>query len=252
MPNVESIYILSSAQAGMFAVLCMLGVRSRPARNLLLLSPAAVSLAGLLYWAPPAARAEAGQRQGRGRARGLQEAFLGPGQPSTSWPSCSCPAAPHWSCPALALAQPPHTNNISWGPVSSYRHNPGPHLSCFALAPTVHIGVQGRKKVVELTGGSAVSLAGGGCCRPRPLLRQIDRKQWRSRGGLRSRTRLGSLTLYNGHSVVISYVIVIISTILTYSYSTILLNVPFRWVPSHEHIRTFSKYIKNNLSDFVK
>jgi len=36
------------------------------------------------------------------------------------------------------------------------------------------------------------------------------------------------LTLYNGHSVVISYVIVIISTILTYSYSTILLNVPFR------------------------
>jgi len=32
-----------------------------------------------------------------------------------------------------------------------------------------------------------------------------------------------SLTLYNGHSVVISYVIVI----LTYSYSTILLTVPF-------------------------
>ena len=113
MPNVESISILSIAQAGMFAVLCLLGVRSRPARNLLLLSPAAVSLAGLLYWAPPAARAEAGQRQGRGRARGLQEAFLGPGQPSTSWPSCSCPAAPHWSCPALALTQPPHTNNIS-------------------------------------------------------------------------------------------------------------------------------------------
>ena len=65
MPNVESISILSIAQAGMFAVLCLLGVRSRPARNLLLLSPAAVSLAGLLYWAPPAARA---QRQGRGRA----------------------------------------------------------------------------------------------------------------------------------------------------------------------------------------
>ena len=59
------ISILSIAQAGMFAVLCLLGVRSRPARNLLLLSPAAVSLAGLLYWAPPAARAEAGQRQGQ-------------------------------------------------------------------------------------------------------------------------------------------------------------------------------------------
>ena len=51
MPNIESISILSIAQAGMFAVLCLLGVRSRPARNLLLLSPAAVSLAGLLYWA---------------------------------------------------------------------------------------------------------------------------------------------------------------------------------------------------------
>ena len=109
MPNIESISILSIAQAGMFAGLCLLGVRSRPARNLLLLSPAAVSLAGLLYWA----LRRPGQRQGRGRARGLQEAFLGPGQPSTSWPSCSCPAAPHWSCPALALTQPPHTNNIS-------------------------------------------------------------------------------------------------------------------------------------------
>ena len=84
-----NVYCISTAQAGMFAGLCLLGVRSRPARNLLL-SPAAVSLAGLLHWAPPAARAARRQQsQGRGRARGLQEAFLGPGpgQPSTSWPA---------------------------------------------------------------------------------------------------------------------------------------------------------------------
>ena len=78
MPNVESISILSVAQAGMFAVLCLLGVRSRPARNLLLLSPAAVSLAGLLYWAlrrpgqrQGRGRAEAGQRQGQGTPGGF-------------------------------------------------------------------------------------------------------------------------------------------------------------------------------------
>ena len=79
MPNIESISILSSAQAGMFAVLCLLGVRSRPARNLLLLSPAAVSLAGLLYWAlrrpgrrgGNRGRAEEGQRQGQGTPGGF-------------------------------------------------------------------------------------------------------------------------------------------------------------------------------------
>ena len=67
MQNVESISILSIAQAGMFAVLCLLGVRSRPARNLLLLSPAAVSLAGLLYWA----LRRPGQRQGQGTPGGF-------------------------------------------------------------------------------------------------------------------------------------------------------------------------------------
>ena len=56
-----------------------------------------------------------------------------------------------------------------------------------------------------------------------PLLRQINRKPGcgQSRQGW-SRELLvqqGSLTLYNGHGVVISYVIVI----LTYSYSNILL-----------------------------
>ena len=95
MPNVESISILSIAQAGMFAVLCLLGVRSRPARNLLLLSPAAVSLAGLLYWA----LRRPGQRQGRGRA----EAGPGDSRRLSLVPGSRAPAGP------AAAVQPRHT-----------------------------------------------------------------------------------------------------------------------------------------------
>ena len=82
-----NVYCISTAQAGMFAGLCLLGVRSRPARNLLL-SPAAVSLAGSSTGLLRRPGRRGGSR-GRGRARGLQEAFLGPGpgQPSTSWPA---------------------------------------------------------------------------------------------------------------------------------------------------------------------
>ena len=85
MPNVESISILSIAQAGMFAVLCLLGVRSRPARNLLLLSPAAVSLAGLLYWA----LRRPGQRQGRGRAEDSRRLSLVPGSRAPAGPAAA-------------------------------------------------------------------------------------------------------------------------------------------------------------------
>ena len=88
MPNVESISILSVAQAGMFAVLCLLGVRSRPARNLLLLSPAAVSLAGLLYWAPRRQQRRQ-QRQGRAGPEDSRRLSLVPGSRAPAGPAAA-------------------------------------------------------------------------------------------------------------------------------------------------------------------
>ena len=93
-----NVYCISTAQAGMFAVLCLLGVRSRPARNLLL-SPAAVSLAGLLHWAPPAARAaRRQQRQGQGTPRGFPWSRARPAEHQLAS-----------SATAAAAGQPRHT-----------------------------------------------------------------------------------------------------------------------------------------------
>ena len=54
-------------QACLLGSACWVWGHARPGTS----SAAAVSLAGLLYWAPPAARAEAGQRQGQGTPGGF-------------------------------------------------------------------------------------------------------------------------------------------------------------------------------------
>ena len=104
-----NVYCISTAQAGMFAGLCLLGVRSRPARNLLL-SSSQLSRAPLLGSSGgPGGEAAAEAEAGPGDSRRLS---LVPG-PASRAPagqlrhgSCSWPAAAPWSCPALAPTNP--------------------------------------------------------------------------------------------------------------------------------------------------
>ena len=133
-----NVYCISTAQAGMFAVLCLLGVRSRPARNLLLLSPAAVSFAGLLYWAPPAARAEAGQRQGQGTPGGFPWSRARPAEHQLA-SSATAAAAGQPRHPGAAPPSPPPTQ------ADAYMLCTLPTLLCCVLlmtdtsqVPTVH------------------------------------------------------------------------------------------------------------------
>ena len=121
-----NVYCISTAQAGMFAVLCLLGVRSRPARNLLL-SPAAVSLAGLLHWAPPAARAarrqqRQRQRQGQGTPRGFPWSRARPAEHQLAS-----------SATAAAAGQPRHTGAA---PPSPPPTQADAYMLCTLLCPS--------------------------------------------------------------------------------------------------------------------